>query len=97
MRYEIVLAPEAMQDLKRLRAHLRAMVRDAIEKRLRHQPTRTSRSGVKRLRGVSRPQYRLRAGDVRIFYDVSEDTVEVLAVVLKSEADVWLRKGGDPT
>ena len=97
MRYEIALAPEAVQDLKRLRADLRIMVRDAIEKHLRHQPTRTSRSGVKRLRGVSRPQYRLRSGDVRIFYDVSEDTVEVLAVVLKSEADVWLRKGGDLT
>jgi mRNA interferase RelE/StbE len=97
MRYEIVLAPEAMQDLKRLRAPLRAMVRAAIEKRLRHQPSRTSRSGVKRLRGVSRPQYRLRVGDVRIFYDVSEDTVEVLAVVLKSEADAWLRRGGDLT
>jgi mRNA-degrading endonuclease RelE of RelBE toxin-antitoxin system len=97
MRYEIVLAPEAVQDLKRLRAHLRAMVRDAIEKHLRHQPTRTGRSGVKRLRGVSRPQYRLRVGDVRIFYDVSEDTVEVLAVVLKSEADAWLRRGGGPT
>jgi len=97
MRYEIALAPEAVQDLKRLRADLRIMVRDAIEKHLRHQPTRTSRSGVKRLRGVSRPQYRLRSGDVRIFYDVSEDTVEVLAVVLKSEADAWLRKGGDLT
>ena len=97
MRYEIVLAPEAMQDLKRLRAPLRAMVRAAIEKHLRHQPTRTGRSGVKRLRGVSRPQYRLRVGDVRIFYDVSEDTVEVLAVVLKSEADAWLRRGGGPT
>jgi len=87
MRYEIVLAPEAVQDLKRLRAHLRVMVRDAIEKHLQHQPIRTSRSGVKRLRGVSRPQCRLRVGDARIFYDVSEDTVEVLAVVLKSEAD----------
>jgi mRNA-degrading endonuclease RelE of RelBE toxin-antitoxin system len=97
MRYEIVLAPEAVQDLKRLRAPLRAMVRDAIEKHLRHQPTRTGRSGVKRLRGVSRPQYRLRVGDVRIFYDVSEDTVEVLSVVLKSEADAWLRRGGGPT
>lgn len=97
MRYEIVLAPEAVHDLKRLRTHLRAMVRDAIEKQLRHQPTRTSRSGVKRLRGVSRPQYRLRVGDARIFYDVSEDTVEVLAVILKSEADAWLRRGGHPT
>jgi mRNA-degrading endonuclease RelE of RelBE toxin-antitoxin system len=95
MRHEIVLAPEAVQDLARLRAHLRAMVRDAIEKHLRHQPTRTSRTRIKRLRGGSRPQYRLRVGEVRVFYDVSEGIVEVLAVVLKSDADAWLRRAGD--
>lgn len=33
-----------------------------------------SRSG-----GVSHPQFRLRVGDIRGFYDVAEDTVEVLA------------------
>lgn len=95
MRYEIVLAPEAVQDLKQLRAHLRASVRDAIERHLRHAPTRTSKSRIKRLRGLSRPQYRLLVGDVRVFYDVSEETVEVLAIVLKSDADVWLKKVGE--
>src|SRR5439155_1779326 len=36
----------------------------------------------KRLRGLSRPQYRLRVGDdIRVFYDVVENTVQVLAVV----------------
>ncbi len=94
MRHEIVLAPQAAQDVKRLRAHLRAAVRDAIEKHLRHEPTKTSRSRIKCLRGLSRPQFRLRVGEVRVFYDVAEKRVEILAVVLKADADKWLRKVG---
>ncbi len=62
-------------------------MRDAIETHLRHQPVRLSRSRIKRLRGVERPQYRLRVDDVRIFYDVTGSTVEVLGIVAKMEAD----------
>jgi mRNA-degrading endonuclease RelE of RelBE toxin-antitoxin system len=62
---EIVLAPEAVQDLRRLKAHARAEVHDALEKHLRHQPTRTRKSGIQRLKGISRPQFRLRVGEVR--------------------------------
>ena len=50
------------------------------------------RSRIKRLRGVRRPQFRLRVGEVRVFYDVSAETVEVLAIVAKSEAEAWLVK-----
>ncbi len=78
MRYEIVLSPEAVDDLSNLKAHVRSAVRDAIETHLRHQPTRVSKSRIKRLRGLSCPQYRLRVGEVRVFYDVSEGAVEVL-------------------
>lgn len=42
---------------------------------------------LKRLHGVSRSQYRLRVNEVRVFYDVSEQTVEILSIVLKSEAE----------
>jgi len=95
MAYQIVLAPEAVDDLKRLRANVRGTARDAFEEYLRHQPTRVSKARIKRLRGLSRPQFRLRVGEVRIFYDVSGKTVEILAVVLKSEADAWLRRVGE--
>ena len=95
MRYEIVLAPEAVRDFKALKAHVRPAVREAIELHLRHQPTRTSRSRIKRLRGMSRPQFRLRVEEVRVFYDVHGKTVQVLAVVPKSEADAWLREVGE--
>ncbi len=96
MRYEIILAPPAAEDLRNLKANVRAAVRDAIERHLRQQPTKVSKSRIKRLRGLSHPQYRLRVEEVRVFYDVTESTVEVLAIVPKSEAEAWLSKAGEP-
>ena len=96
MGYDIVLAPEAVEDLAGLKANVRAAVRDALEEHLRQQPTKTSRSRIKRLRGFSRPQYRLRVGDdIRVFFDVSGEVVQVLAVVSKSGADAWLANHGE--
>ena len=95
MKYRILLAPQAVKDVKRLPAHVRAAVRDAMKEHLRHQPTRLSRSRIKRLLGLSRPQYRLRVGEVRVFYDVTDDAVEILAVILKSEAGEWLEQEGE--
>ena len=91
MRHEIVLAPQAVQDLWRLRAHERAAVRDVIEIHLRYEPTKTGRSRIKRLRKTSHPEYRLRVGEIRVFYDVTDGRVEILAVVPKSKAKEWLK------
>jgi mRNA interferase RelE/StbE len=96
MRFDIVLAPEAVADFKRLKAGDRTAVRAALETRLRHEPRKTSRSRIKRLRGLDRPQFRLRVGEVRAFYDVSDSIVEVLAIVAKSEAESWLAQFGSP-
>jgi mRNA interferase RelE/StbE len=94
MRFEIVLAPEAVEDLHKLKAAVRTAVKEALETHLRHEPTKTSRSRIKRLRGLARPQYRLRVEEFRVFYDVSGSTVEVLAIVPKSEALSWLAQFG---
>jgi prevent-host-death family protein len=83
MRFQIVLAPEAVEDFKRLSANVRATLRAALETHLTHEPRKTSRSRIKGLRA----QYRLRVGEVRVFYDVSGATVEVLAIVAKSETE----------
>jgi mRNA interferase RelE/StbE len=96
MRFAIILAPEALDDFKSLRANIRADIRAALEKHLRHEPEKVSRSRIKRLRGLRQPQYRLRVGEVRIFYDVIGTTVQVLAMVTKSEADLWLAQFGNP-
>ncbi|MGB8400714.1 type II toxin-antitoxin system RelE family toxin [Bradyrhizobium sp.] len=95
MAFAVVLAPEAVEDLERLSANVRSTVRSALETHLRHEPGKASRSRIKRLRGLRRPQYRLRVGDVRVFYDVSDAIVEILAIVSKSEAESWLAQFGN--
>ena len=96
MEYQVLLAPEAVKDLRRLKARLRTAIREAMKRHLRHEPTKLSKSRIKRLRGLARPQYRLRVDEVRVFYDVVGSTVEVLAIVAKSEAEAWLAQFGSP-
>jgi mRNA interferase RelE/StbE len=95
MRYDIVLAPEALQDLKKLDAHVRAKLRDAIETHLRYGPAKLGRSRIKRLRGLTHPQYRLRVDAIRVFYDISGDVVEILAIVPKEHAASWPEDAGE--
>lgn len=98
MRYEIIFAPEAEEDLDILSAYDRAKVLDAIETHLRYEPEKVSRSRIKRLENMEWPQYRLRVDDIRVFYDViyvaSGGVVEILAVREKSEAMRWLVEYG---
>jgi mRNA-degrading endonuclease RelE of RelBE toxin-antitoxin system len=96
MRYAIVLAPEAAEDFRALKANLRSTVREALETHLRHAPMKVSKSRIKRLRKLSHPQYRLRVDEIRVFYDVTETTVEILAIVPKSEAKSWLEQFANP-
>lgn len=97
MAYEIILAPSAVKELDALRADIKGRVRDAIELHLRHEPTKVSKSRIKRLRGLDRPQYRLRVDEVRVFYDVAQETVQVLAIISKAQADAWLKAQGTPS
>jgi mRNA-degrading endonuclease RelE of RelBE toxin-antitoxin system len=95
MRFAIILAPSAVATLRALPAYRRATVQDAIETHLCHEPTKVSRSRIKRLRGLTRPQYRLRVEEERVFYDVIDQEVQILAIVSKEEADAWLRAYGE--
>jgi len=94
MRFEIVLAPGAVQAMRALPAGRRAELRDAIETHLRHEPRKVSKSRIKRLRGLSQPQFRLRVGEIKVFYDVTDEAVEILAIVTKDQAQVWLDQEG---
>jgi mRNA interferase RelE/StbE len=96
MSFTVVLAPEAVEDLKGLPANVRATVRSALATYLKHEPRKISRSRIKRLRGLRQPQYRLRVDEVRVFYDVAGTTVEILAIVPKLEAESWLAQFGSP-
>jgi mRNA-degrading endonuclease RelE of RelBE toxin-antitoxin system len=94
--FEIVLAPAAAAALKSLSVPIRSGVTKALQVHLTHEPTKVSKSRIKQLRGLSRPQYRLRVGDIRVFYDVTETEVQVLAIVTKAEAQSWLDEEGTP-
>ena len=94
MRHEIVLTDTAKEHYRALTARWQSVVRDGMETHLRHEPTRVSRSRVKRLRDMAHPEYRLRLGDYRVFYDVDAETVVVLAIVPKKDTDAWLNEYG---
>jgi hypothetical protein len=44
---------------------------------------------------IDHPQYRLRVGEIRVFFDVMGQAVEILAIVPKSEAAAWLEEVGE--
>jgi mRNA-degrading endonuclease RelE of RelBE toxin-antitoxin system len=94
MEFRVVFSPEARDDFRALSSRVRAEVRDAINRHLRHQPTQVSRSRIKRLRGTRKPQYRLRVGDIRVFYGVQPGAVDVLGIVEKASASDWLEARG---
>jgi mRNA-degrading endonuclease RelE of RelBE toxin-antitoxin system len=90
--FEVVIRPGALRQLKRLRRHDAATILDAMERYLRHEPERTSRSRIKRLRGTQDATFRLRVGDYRVYYDVREQTVSVVAVLHKRETATFYRQ-----
>jgi len=65
-----------------------------METHLRHAPAKVSKSRIKRLRGLSHPQFRLRVDELRVFYDIEGNEVHVLAVIAKADVDEWLTLEG---
>lgn len=83
--FRIVIRSSAAAQIRRLRRGDAVAILDAIETHLRHEPDRVSRSRIKRLRGRQTATYRLRVGDYRVFYDIAEDEVMIVAVLHKRE------------
>ena len=85
--YTIILKRSAIADLDALRKYDATQIANAMERHLLHDPTKESKSRIKRLRGISNPDYRLRVGDYRVFYVVDEDArrVDVLRVMHKDQ------------
>jgi mRNA-degrading endonuclease RelE of RelBE toxin-antitoxin system len=86
-RYAVVLKQSAVADLDTLRKYTATQILDAIERHLQDNPTRESKSRIKKLRGVSNPDYRLRVGDYRVFFivDAAARRVEILRVMHKDQ------------
>ncbi|HEY3169900.1 MAG TPA: type II toxin-antitoxin system mRNA interferase toxin, RelE/StbE family [Thermoanaerobaculia bacterium] len=90
--YTIEFVEQAIADIKRLRATVRARIVEEIEKQLSYEPTVETRRR-KRLEGLeppwkhTPPVWQLRVSDWRVFYDVDDrvKTVIVRAVRKKRQ------------
>ncbi|MBI5243707.1 MAG: type II toxin-antitoxin system RelE/ParE family toxin [Elusimicrobia bacterium] len=86
-RYAILLRPSAVKDFDRLRKYDAAAIADGMERFLGDRPARESGSRIKRLRGISSPDFRLRLGEHRVFYNLNDEErrVDVLRILHKDE------------
>jgi mRNA interferase RelE/StbE len=90
--FRIVVRPSAAEQIRRLRRIDAVAILDAIETHLRYEPDRVSRSRIKRLRGRNTATYRLRVGEFRVFYDVVEAAVIVVAVLHKRDTAAFYQE-----
>jgi mRNA-degrading endonuclease RelE of RelBE toxin-antitoxin system len=80
--YRIEFSPEAVDHLDGLTARQRSTLLDAIERQLLHEPRAETRQR-KSLRPNPLAEYRLRVGDLRVYYDVGDTIVVIKAVGIK--------------
>jgi mRNA interferase RelE/StbE len=90
MPFDIRLSSDAKRDIQAFRVVDRRKVLNALDMYLRYEPTKESKSRIKRLRRMETPQYRLRVDEIRVFYDVIEQDVVIIAVIHKAFAAAWL-------
>jgi len=69
----------------------RSAIIAAIEEVLVVNPTLESKARVKRLREPAPTHFRLRVGEYRVFYNCSEDVVNVVRILTKREAADYLK------
>jgi mRNA interferase RelE/StbE len=96
MVYQIIIARSAVKEYEKLDPSSRSEAKKAMIRYLQSEPKRIRKTRVKRLVGLRRPQYRLRVGDLRIYYDVNDKQkrVEILGFVPKAQTERWLKARG---
>jgi mRNA-degrading endonuclease RelE of RelBE toxin-antitoxin system len=93
--FDIEFKEEALDALRRIKPFHARQILNAVEKHLRFEPERTSRTRIKRLRGPQQAVFRLRVGDYRVFYDVEGSLVTVVAILRKDETRGFHKEGGE--
>lgn len=93
--YAIRFSDEADEQLASLTAHQRAIVLDAVESQLLHQPSVETRNRKHMEPGQPNfvAPWELRVGDLRVYYDAEESPeriVVVVAIGVKVRNRVWI-------
>lgn len=85
MPYRIEYSPDAEEHLRQLTARQQAIVLDAVDKQLSHQPTVETRN-CKPMRPNPVAPWELRIGELRVYYDAEDEPeaiVDIRAVGVK--------------
>ena len=93
--YRIVFTQNAIDDFEELDARWKATIRDAISIHLTHEPGKESKSRIKKLKDIKHPEYRLRVDEMRVYYDVVDSDVVIVAIMTKEKTNQWLEKHGE--
>jgi len=82
--WDVVIAPSARRDIKRLDPQVQARILEALEG-LRAEP---AQGDIRRLTGIQPPEWRLRVGDWRVRFAREPDTrtVRVLRILPRGRA-----------
>jgi mRNA interferase RelE/StbE len=94
VKFAIEFTDLALRQLRDLARSERLLVLEAVERFLSHEPEKVSKSRIKRLRGFAVPAYRLRLGELRIYYSVTNQTVTIHGTAPKDDQDDWLQRFG---
>jgi mRNA-degrading endonuclease RelE of RelBE toxin-antitoxin system len=78
--YRIEYSPDTDEHLRRLTARQRAIIFDAVDRQLAHQPNVETRNR-KPMRPNPIAPWELRVGNLRVYYDIEEDP-ESLVIIL---------------
>jgi mRNA-degrading endonuclease RelE of RelBE toxin-antitoxin system len=93
MPYRITITEDAESQLKSLPVRAQRIVEAAIATRLREQPAVETKA-IKRLRPNPLAEYELRAGDLRVLYNVDTENAEVLLLIVGRKQGNTLIVGG---
>ncbi|MHB1559875.1 MAG: type II toxin-antitoxin system RelE family toxin [Isosphaeraceae bacterium] len=85
----IQLTPEALDDLGSMPTFDARRVVAAVESQLSHEPTQETRNR-KRPRPNGLAEWELRVDVFRVFYDVDDETVSIVAIGLKQGNQLFI-------
>ncbi len=88
--FTVQLARSAVGDLDAIPDRLRSQIVEAI-KSLADNPLPTG-SGVKKLKGLKPPLYRLRSGDYRVLNRIQSSTIQIMRIIDRKELERTIKR-----
>jgi mRNA-degrading endonuclease RelE of RelBE toxin-antitoxin system len=99
MKYKIVLSPGAVESYKRIPFEERSDFRKFVDTRLTSDPETIDDLAINDIAGVHEVKFELSTGEVRIYYDVVDPSIEILSIYLSgihTEAGITITVKGNP-